>query len=78
MLNAVSEMCALKLALDVLQTISLQLRTPDRVEAANLRDRAQSKLERSLPADELACLLVHRELARRAESSMACRPERAA
>jgi hypothetical protein len=56
----------LRIALEVLHTISVQMKRPDPVAVLRLREMANAPYERSLADDELACHIVHRELALRA------------
>jgi len=59
----------LLLALDVLQKFSVEKRKPDAQELLQLRQLASGPQEKALQDDELACFIVHRELARRAQTS---------
>ena len=64
-----NDSATLRLALDVLQTISVHMKHPDPRAVLRLRELAHSPYEKSLADDELACYIVHRELARRARCS---------
>ncbi len=66
-----SDLSTLEFALELLQNFSLGLKNPERHELGKLRALAQNPFEESLPDDELACWIVHRELARRTK---ACGP----
>jgi hypothetical protein len=70
--------CTLRLALEVLHMISVRLRQPDPEALLRLRELAREGFEKSLPDDELACLIVHREITLRARHSHARPATRAA
>lgn len=60
----------LEFVLGLLHTFSVRLKSPTPSELRKLRALAENPLEESLPDDELACAIVHRERNRRAESSV--------
>jgi hypothetical protein len=78
MVKPQSEVSALEVALDVLQSFSIRLRPPNCEMLSKLRNLAEGTSEQCLADDELARFIVHRELSRRAGSPTARRADRAA
>jgi hypothetical protein len=68
----------LELALDVLQKFSIEKRAPGQAELLQLRELAREPFEKALADDELCCFIIHRELARRAQTSCSRPATRAA